>query len=211
MKTIPIKHWPYGSRTSPSQVLTRLGIDHTSPERLTASLPFAGEDVTSGCENEFQAVVNGPRQAVDLPLVIQQSNYLKNIIKRHRRGELPRRVIADLEHWLTDNPDGVWENSWVRFPARRLSPLAIKVLERDLLADKSDPAKGRRGDADRFMFHQGGDPYLCVPVSYLLKLALVEAVGAQDQVPELIRSEGLKYSEHFSCDNTSPETNSFHL
>ncbi|MFH1090589.1 MAG: hypothetical protein V1742_03365, partial [Pseudomonadota bacterium] len=89
--------------------------------------------------------------------------------------------------------------------------LAIKVLERDLLADKSDPAKGRRGDADRFMFHQGGDPHLCVPVSYLLKLALVEAVGAQDQVPELIRSEGLKYSEHFSCDNTSPETNSFHL
>ena len=208
---VPLYGWPYGERLSPEQVLLRLGVDASSPDRLAASLPFAGGDTTCGTENELQAVVAGPRDSVDLPMTIETSNYFQNIIKRHRRGELPRRLISDLEKWLDNNPAQVWENSWVRLAWHRLSPLARAELDRDLAADKEDLQSRRRSDADRFLLEGQGEKQVRIPVSYLLKLALVDVLGAQDNLPSLVRETGYGMSAHFLSDNTSPETYSFYV
>ena len=211
MNTVPLYGWAYGGRVSPADLLARMGVDSSRPERLAATLPYSLGDATCGTENELQAVVIGSRESVDLPQIIEGSNYFKNMIKRQQRGELPRRMIGQLEAWLSDNPSGVWENSWVRLARRRLSPLASRLVQSDLLSDKKNPAAGRRNDAGRFMFKQDGEEHLRVPVSYLLKLALVDVIGGQKDLCEEIRNLGLKLSEHFISDNTSPETHSFHL
>jgi hypothetical protein len=49
---------------------------------------------------------------------------------------------------------------------------------------------------------------LRVPISYLLKLSLAQAIGNPD-VPSIIRHTGRKMLNHFLNDNTSPETHSF--
>ena len=190
--------------------MLRLGVDTNSAGRLVQTLPFSLNDVSVGTENEFQAVVEGGRDRVDLPLVIQESNYFQNIIKRHRRGELPKRMISDLENWLANNEDGVWENAWVRFPLKQLSPLARRILNRDLTADKSDSRSGMRTDSDRFLFRRDGLPMLRVPVSYLLKLSLADAISDLDD-NDLVRTNGLDLAGHYLCDNTSPEVFSFYL
>ncbi len=210
MSTLPIRPWPYGGRHSPREVLAELGVDASSPERLARTVPFAGADATCGVENELQAVVAGPAGSVDLPRTISGSAYYQSVLRRSRQGELPRRALHGLERWLADNPRGVWENSWVRLPAGRLGPEAAKALEADLAADKRRPEQGRRGDAGRFVFQHNGETWLRLPVSYLLKLALVEASSAGG-VPELVRRTGRRLAEHFLCDNTSPETFSFHV
>ncbi|WP_449247046.1 hypothetical protein [Desulfarculus baarsii] len=211
MKTISLRGWANGRKDPPAKALAAIGVDASTPERLAATTPFAAGDATCGCENELQAVVSGARQDVDLPRTIEQSNYFRNIVKRRDRGELPKKVVTDLEKWLSDNPDGVWENSWVRLPLAALSPLARQVLEADLAADKADPAAGRRGDAHRFFARDGEEEMLRVPVSYLLKLALADAVGRQAELPEVLRQAGLGLCEHFLSDNTSPETYSFYV
>jgi len=195
----------------PIGVLNKLGVNLKSPETTAATLPFASGDATCGVENELQAVVVGAGNQIDLAWTIEQSNYYRNMVMRHDRGELPRRVITELESWLADNPAGVWENSWVRLPVRFLSPLARQVLERDLLIDKNDPAKGRRGDVDRFIVMEGKEPFLRIPVSYLLKLSLIDVVGIQADGPALIKQIGLTLVDHFLSDNTSPETYSFYV
>jgi hypothetical protein len=208
---VPLHGWPYGERLSPEQVLHRLGVDGSSPDRLAATLPFAGGDATCGTENELQAVVVGPRDSVDLPMTIETSNYFQNILKRHRRGELPRRLVSDLEKWLDNNPSQVWENSWVRLAWRRLSPLARAELDRDLKADKGDGQSALRGDVDRFILEGPGEKQVRIPVSYVLKLALVDVLGSQEELPTLVLETGRRLAEHFLSDNTSPETYSFHL
>jgi len=185
--------------------MERLSVKAADP----CSLPFTGDDTTAGSENELQAVVLGRASDVDLPMVIRESNYYKNIIKRQRRGDLPRKAVGGLEDWLSRDPE-VWENSWVRLPLESLSPLAADVLERDLRAARSEPDSPRRADSDRFLFRQNGREMLRVPISYLLKLALADAAGRRDPGPEF-RAFGLKLAEHFLCDNTSPETYSFHI
>lgn len=173
-------------------------------------LPFSLGDLTAGTENELQAAVVGPGESVDLVRTIEDSNYYRNIIKRHRRGEAPRQALSDLEDFLYKNREGVWENSWLRFPLERLCPLARETLAHDLLADKRDPAGGHRGDRQRFIFSQAGQDYCRVPVSYLLKLSLAQALGSQPGLPESLVAGGQRLMGHFLSDNTSPETYSFH-
>lgn len=173
--------------------------------------PFTGLDATAGVENELQAVVEGPREAVDLPLTIEGSTYYANLNKRLGRGELPRRALEALDEYLGQNPGQVWENSWVRLPLSRLAPGARATLERDLLADKSRPEAGRRGDCGDFFRIEGWEQLLRVPVSYLLKLSLAQAVGSQPGLPALLAETGRRLQHHFSSDNTSPETFSFHV
>lgn len=211
MTAIPLRGWLYGGGKSPSRVLAELGVDSSSAGQLARTLPFAGADATCGCENELQAVVIGSRQDADLPQTIENSNYYKNIIKRHHRGELPKKVITELENWLGDNPDEVWENSWVRLPMENLSPLALSTFEADLAADKAHPEVGKRTDAGDFILRRQGCEFLRVPVSYLLKLALTDIVGCQPDQPELLRRTGLRYCNHYLCDNTSPELFSFYV
>jgi hypothetical protein len=194
------------------RTLERAGVRFDSREALLASLPFSLNDVTAGSENELQAVVAGNRERVDLPLVIQESSFFSNMIRRAEAGESPRRVVTNLERYLAENPSGIWENSWVRFPRNRLSPFAREVLERDLLADKRDPARGQRGDAGRFFCRDAsGGEMLRVPISYLIKLSLADLIGSQPHLPEMVRKTGIRLMEHYLNDNSSPETFSFNV
>jgi len=188
------------------------GVCLDCPETLINSLPFSVGDVTAGSESELQAVVAGDKRQVDLPLIIEQSNYFANMMKRAASGETSHRAVADLERFLADNSSNVWENSWVRFPLKRLSSYARQVLDQDLLADKQNPAAGQRADAARFFFHAAdGKVMLRLPISYLIKLALADLIGSQQILPDLIRQTGIRLLGHYLNDNTSPETFSFNV
>ncbi len=182
----------------------RLGID-------VGSLPFAPEDITAGSESEMQTVVIGKRMDVDLPLVIEQSNYLENIRKRAKSGDTSTKIMTDLEQYLNANNEDVWENSWVRFSAKKMGKYTKLIFLHDLSADKENPLSGNRIDISRFLYQQNGEEYVRIPISYLLKISLVEIIGSSDFTNPLIGKTGLKVMDHFLNDNTSPETSSFYI
>ena len=211
MRPIVLDKYKRRGERGPAAWLQRLGMDPGNPDSLTAHAPFGPGDATAGCENELQAAVAGGRDQVDLPLTIENSNFYVNLVKRQQRGDTPARLVNDLDDYLASNSSGVWENSWVRLPLDGLSDPARQVWRRDLLADKSDPAQGIRCDHQSFFVRHQGRDCLRVPVSYLLKLALAEALGRQPQAPPVLRDTGRRLMEHFLSDNTSPETYSFHV
>jgi len=186
-----------------------LGIDTASKDGLVRTLPFTPDDTTAGAENEYQTAVVGDRPSVDLAREIEASGFFRNLKKRARRGDALASSITALERFLEDNADGVWENSWVRLPVDRLNPLARSILDIDLRADKACADSARRSDACRFSTHEAGEEYLRIPISYLLKLSLADAVGDSD-LDASIGQSGRRAMEHFLSDNTSPETFSFH-
>ena len=192
------------------KILRALEIRNTSSKTLAEFVPFSGSDATAGAENELQAVVLGDKKDVDLPITIEESNYYKNILKRVKAGETPRRAVSELEKYLHDQREKVWENSWVRFPRSLISPFANQTLEHDLLKDKAQPSGPRRQDVQNFLFSRNGEELLRIPVSYLLKLALADAVGSDENCHPLVRSTVMRLLSHFLSDNTSPETFSFH-
>lgn len=193
------------------EIISLLGIDPASSNDFLESLPFSANDTTAGSENELQAAVLGTRHDVDLPITIEHSSFYANIIRRIQAGETPRTVAAGLATYLNENTECVWENSWVRFPLKLLSSYAREVLDHDLLMDKSDPDSEPRGDIHRFLFYEMGEKHLRVPLSYLIKLSLAEVVGSQKELPRALRETGRRLLDHFSNDNTSPETCSFHV
>ena len=146
-----------------------------------------------------------------MPITIQESNYFANILKRVATGDASQRAVTKLERFLNSNRECVWENSWVRFPAARLSPLTKRVLDRDLLADKKRPQAGMRGDANKFVSADQGSDLIRVPISYLLKLSLAEVIASQAELPLAIRHTTFRLMDHFLSDNTSPETVSFYV
>jgi hypothetical protein len=184
-----------------------MGIRRGRPE----TLPFGVGDVTAGSENELQTVVIGDPQSADLPRTVAESGFFANVSRRVAAGDAPRRTLQALQSWLHDNAEGVWENSWVRFPQRLLSPGAAAVLATDLAADRRQPAAGQRQDVDRFLVSVGGESMVRVPVSYLLKLALADSLYADPPAPPAWRQTGERLLGHFLSDNTSPETCSFHV
>ena len=194
----------------PRLILDRLGC---RLEDLPGTLPFAAGDLSAGSETELQAVVIGGRDAVDLPLTIEHSGFLANLRRRARAGDTAHSLVQRLEDFLAGNPDKVWENSWARLPMNRLGNFSRRVLERDLLADKGDPAAGRRGDAGRFLLGGtgGGEERLRVPVSYLVKLALADHLDRHPDLPPAVRATGERLMNHYLSDNTSPETFSFQV
>lgn len=197
---------------SARQIFAQLGVSFASRDELAATLPFSLNDVTAGSESELQAVVCGAKDDVDLPLIIEQSNFFANMMKRAASGEAPRRTVTNLERFLSDNSSHVWENSWVRFPRRNLSDFALEIFENDLLADKKNPAAGTRADASRFQFRDvSGEKMLRLPISYLIKLALADLIGSQDILPNAVRQTGIRLMGHYLNDNTSPETFSFNV
>ena len=201
------------SRPSPRPSLKRImeKMNVFGPAGLdVASLPFAAKDTTSGNETELQVVVAGKKDCVDLPVRIEESNYYANILRRAAAGELTRKSVTDLEAFIASNQNDIWENSWVRFPMMQLGRRARRVLERDLLVDKSDAAQGYRSDLDQFMFRKDGQEFIRIPVSYLLKLSLADVVDSPC-VPRLLTDDADRLMDHFLSDNTSPETYSFHL
>lgn len=188
-----------------------LEIPHPRGAGFIESIPFSLNDATAGSETELQAAVSGDRKCVDLPLVIEGSNYFANIVKRAAAGDTSQRAITDLERYLEENAEGLWENSWVRFSASRLSAFARRVFDSDMLMDRRNPDGHLRGDMNKFVFHQGGEDFIRVPISYLIKLSLADVVGSQEDLPPLIRATGTRLMDHLLNDNTSPETFSFYV
>ena len=193
------------------RILDLMGIgSHTPPELFAETIPFALNDTTAGAENELQAVVIGDRDKIDFPLTIEHSNFFQNLGKRTEAGDTSRRLLDGLQAYLDDNPDRVWENSWVRFPRARLSRFADAVFSRDLLADKSVACGPERSDSCKFTPVFRGEAQVRVPVSYLLKLALADTVGASPEVHPTVKTTGERLMGHFLNDNSSPEIFSFY-
>ncbi len=186
-----------------------LEVDNRSSERFVQSLPFVPGDVAAGVENELQAVVIGDSQFVDLPVSIRESGFFQNLQKRVNSQESSKKPVIELNRFLEQNPDKVWENSWVRFPENCLSRYARNVLKTDMLSDKSRPNSPVRCDISQFYTHQNGEKWLRIPVSYLIKLSLAEFIGHYGEANPLIRQTGEAILPHFLSDNTSPETYSF--
>ena len=177
---------------------------------LLDGLPFAPGDITAGSEDELQAVVVGNAAACDLPISIRDSRFLKNIARRSSSGEAPRSTYLELQEFLNDHGQ-VWENSWIRFPERRLSPHALNTFLADLKIGERGQLKRHRVDSVKFTFEESGETWLRIPISYALKLALADLSGTQPHMPEKMRLEAKRLLRHFSNDNTSPETTSFHV
>ncbi|MDZ7641472.1 MAG: hypothetical protein U5J62_05550 [Desulfurivibrio sp.] len=175
------------------------------------SLPFAPGDCTAGSENELQVAVAGSRHDVDLPQTITASDYYADVVRRAARGDASPLLARHLEDYLDNNREQVWENSWVRFPFARLGCYARNILLQDLQSDKNNPMGPPRNDSRRFFLVRGGECWLRLPISYLLKLALADVVDDQALDCPLVRSGGRRLLEHFLNDNTSPETFSFHV
>lgn len=192
-----------------SRIVALLGVNTNCKRTMAASLPYAVSDVTVGCENELQTAICGRKENVDLPVSIIESNYYQNILKRAAAGEMSKKVIRDFEEHIHENTGNIWENSWVRFRRSALNSHANAIFETDLLSDKQNPTGPKRNDTDRFVFSQGGEPYIRIPVSYLLKLALADVAGELNVYP-IIDKISRQFMGHFLNDNTSPETYSFY-
>ena len=173
-------------------------------------LPFSPGDVTAGSEDEVQAVVAGDSESCDLPITIRGSRFFGNIARRSASGEAPQKTLLDLQSFLSD-AENTWENSWVRFPMCRLSAHARDTLRSDMTAEARGPSARRRADYAKFIFEHAGEDWLRIPVSYVLKLALAELVGVQPHMPQAMRDQAQRLLQHFSNDNTSPETTSFRI
>lgn len=175
------------------------------------ALPFSEDDITAGSESELQAAVCGRSEDVDLARTIHASNYLKNIRERTEAGESPRIVIRQLQEFLSDADATVWENSWVRVPRRLLNQAADRLLADDLLANKLDPKGPLRADVDRYLITERGEEWVRVPISYLLRLALAQVIGAIEGDAPIVARKGRRLLDHFLNDNSSPETLSFYV
>lgn len=200
-------HTGYDSPPELYECLSLLNISSNDP----SSLPFTGDDTSGGVENELQVCVEGHENTVDLPQVIRHSHYLANILKRVKRGDISSQTSKDLETFLGDNEDKIWENSWVRFPCFLLNDFSKKNLDQDLLGNKTKPEQGFRKDRAQFFIQQGAVLWLRIPISYLLKLALVDMVGSFPKQLQSLQETGLRLANHFLNDNSSPETFSFHV
>ncbi|MEW6218760.1 MAG: hypothetical protein AB1634_04400 [Thermodesulfobacteriota bacterium] len=200
-----------GVETALAGVRAALGLTGPDTGSPLDRLPFLGEDLTAGAENELQAVVCGRARDVDLPQAILQSSFYRQARRRMETGETSPRMLAELDAFLAAEGTVAWDNSWVRLPRHALSPLASQVLREDLRADKGQPGSPLRDDAHRFLFEEAGEPWLRIPLSYLLKLALADAVDHEEGRLPAVRATGLRLLDHFLSDNTSPETLSCHV
>ena len=139
------------------RISVAVGLNERTSDSFVRTLPFMAEDATAGAENEFQAVVAGKRENIDLARVIETSNYYRNLVEQARTGETPQRRVLALERLLKDKDGRDWENSWVWFPRRVLNRFANQVFNNDLKADKSIPASEYRRDAAGFVFEKNGE------------------------------------------------------
>jgi hypothetical protein len=195
---------PDRATASVSSALTDLGIIGAQRGHLVERLPFGPDDVTAGVENELQTAIIGPHDCVDLPRTLAGSSYFQALAQGD--GDPATQACRrDLHDYLHGNAHGVWENSWVRLPYQHLNAAAQATVAHDLLADKDLPDRGPRRDAGAFLLQQNGETILRVPVSYLHKLALSDALGADPALPATLRDFGNGLLNHFTNDNTAPE------
>ncbi len=93
----------------------------------------------------------------------------------------------------------------MRLPYRSLNALARATLHSDLLAHKRQPQHGARQDAGQYLFADQGEAMVRVPISYLHKLALADALGSDPDLAVELRDFGSNLLKHFTNDNTAPE------
>jgi hypothetical protein len=151
--------------------------------------PFLGSDTTAGTENELVTAVAGPAGTADLACAIADSPHA---------AAFSRTARSALTAWLRDNPQGVWEHSWLRLARARLHPRARELLERELA--------GRR---DRAEFEIDADT-LRLPASHVLRLALADA-HARLALPAALAPVAERMLGCFLNDNTAPEVLSTHI
>jgi len=132
-----------------NEVLARPPGYRCKSKLLLDGLPFAPGDVTAGSEDELQAVVVGNASSCDLPITIRDSRFLKNIARRSSSGEAPRKTYLEVQEFLSDS-EQTWENSWIRFPERRLSPLALNTFLADLKIGERGQLMRHRADSVKF-------------------------------------------------------------
>lgn len=173
--------------------------------------PFSPDDLTCGCENEFQVAVEGNSEDVDLPSQIINSRYFQSLTRRVKSGDTPSKILKDLENLLFSNSTKIWENSWVRVELDRLSYTAKNAFSHDLLIDKSNPQVGYRTDTQSFYFFKEKKCYIRIPVSYLLKLVLIDLYSRYKNKTLELDSLIQSLTKKFINDNTSPEVISFYI
>ncbi len=183
-----------------------LGISSLSGDSWYAALPFSNSDTTHGSENEYQTAVSGSDSDVDLPISIKSSNYYSNISRRVRSGDIAKRNAFRVDDFLESNHERVWENSWVRFPASRLKASTMRIVMRDMAFDKSDASSPMRPDISRFFFEKNNERWIRIPSSYLLKIAIADALDTPNSA---LKNASEFICKHFLNDNSSPETFSF--
>ena len=208
LKLIRSDYSAINSEDRVKNLINLLGLPGNFSHRFPGLVPFSCTDATVGVENELQAVVMGDRHSVDLPIFISDSNYYKNIRKRATTGDASRKFIFALDACLDGNTENIWENSWVRFPRSALSATANRIFNEDIQADKTHPLGPKREDAHRFSYIAKGCEHIRIPVSYLLKLALADAV-CRTHCDAMATGICNRLMRHFLNDNTSPETYSF--
>lgn len=191
------------------QFMELLGISDIKSASGLEKLPFTGNDATAGSENEWQVAVVGSRQDVDLAQTLEASCFFQNIATRVVSGDALPKKLAELENYL-ETSHQIWENSWVRLPLKALSAYAKTILDKDLLADKRNCSGPSRSDRNRFFIIHQGEPYLRIPISYLLKLSMAQIISLPG-LPILIGKTGEQLMAHFLNDNTSPETHAFYI
>ena len=174
--------------------------------------PFTPGDVTAGSEFELQTTVQGHAHTVDLPQVVRESNFFTNLKRQFEAGETSHSSLQRIEDVFNNPYQQNWPNSWVRLSIERLSNDALRVLDRDLLQDKSFPERGVRSDVSRFFRDdQTGKKQLRIPVSYLLKLALADVMSCPPIPEDSIRQTGNRLQQCYLSDNVSPEILSYYV
>lgn len=172
--------------------------------------PFTDSDTSVGMEHELQVAVEGSQEHIDLPIIIGNSRFYRNTIKHASRGDLSPKVVEELNNFLHKNTENIWENSWVYFSEGNLVRRSREVLAHDFLSDKGNPESKNRADIQTFYCTRKNKEYLRLPISYLLKLALIDSTYRGHNSLPLMRTAE-KLATHFTSDNTSPEILSFTL
>lgn len=153
------------------------------------AVPFTAGDITAGTENELATAVTGAARDADLARAVRDPA---------SAAALSAPARAALEDWLAANRESVWEHSWLRLERRRLHPQARALLEADLAAR-----------SDRAEFEPDPDT-VRLPASYLLRLALVDALAALG-LPAALEPVAARVRDCFVNDNTAPEVLSTHI
>ncbi|MCW8800381.1 MAG: hypothetical protein OQK71_05590, partial [Desulfobacter sp.] len=68
---------PFDMVSRMDRIRAAVGLNDQTPDRFVRNLPFMAGDATAGAENEFQVVVAGKWENIDLARVIETSNYYR--------------------------------------------------------------------------------------------------------------------------------------
>lgn len=193
-------------RIAAPHVVALTGSNESSAKRdiSVESLPFGSGDVTAGTETNFRRWSWGnTRQSI-----FHSPSSARSTTQTSRRisvGEASTELIRELQKFLSDNDEQVWDNSWVRFPRKYLSQFASNLLDEDLKVNSGEGGEAR-SDRDKFVFATNWGEWVRVPISYLVKLALADVVGTQPELASPIKATAVGLLQHFANDLTSPET-----